>query len=263
MSAPRHVWWTPSSAAPVLGLILVACGGAASAGAKGAAGVARDVEIHHEDCDLHASGTRATDVNGDGRPDLYSVMKNGHELCRAADLDFDGKIDAWTYFDDQGRMRRRELDFNRDGQIDEIQQYSAGQLVAKERTSTLARRLDTWETYVGGKLKRAERDSNGDGKIDQWWDFKTPDCPTIASDVSGNGQPDPNAVVDYCSESDYRPPEQAQPEAASPLREETQPLPTETSDSEGSGTEAQPSKQQDGQGSKPTSSDESSVGDKP
>ena len=263
MSASRHVRWTPSSVAPMMGLFLVACGGAASTGAKGATGTVRDLEIHHENCDLHASGTRSTDVNGDGRPDLFSVMKDGHELCRAADLDFDGKIDIWTYFDDQGRVRRRELDYNRDGQIDEIQRYSRGQLVAKERSSTLSHHLDTWETYVGGKLRQVERDSNGDGKVDQWWDFKTPDCPIIASDVDGNGQPDPNAVVNYCSESDYRPPEQAQAEPASPLREETQPLPTETSDSESSGTEAQPSNQQGGQDSKPISNDGSPSGDKP
>jgi len=135
----------------------------------------------------------------------------------------------WTYLDASGKLRRREYDYDRDGNIDEIQLFKAGDLAEKHRASTPAKRLDTWEFYAAGRLVRAERDSDGDGRVDQWWDYKTPDCPVIRADTDGNGEPDPKSEVDYCKESGYKPPEQAVPAAAPMLQQETEGLPTETS----------------------------------
>jgi hypothetical protein len=206
------------------------CGGAASSmGAGGPGGSNRDNEIRHEACDIKSSSAQAVDANGDGRADLTMVMSGGREVCRAADLDFDGRVDVWTYFDGSGAVTRREFDFDRDGAIDEIQLFAGGQITQKQRASTLSHHIDTWEKYVNGKIVSTERDANGDGRVDQWWDFKTADCPVIHSDIDGNGQPDPASTVEYCKETNYKPPEQIDNTRPEMLKKETDALPTETS----------------------------------
>jgi hypothetical protein len=216
---------------------LAGCGGATNAvGPNGVGSANRATEIRHQDCDIKSSHAQAVDANGDGRADLTMVMDGAHEVCRAADLDFDGKVDVWTYFDGSGTVVRREFDFDRDGAIDEIQTFSGGQIVAKERASTFSHRIDTWEKYANGKIVGTERDANGDGRVDQWWDFKSADCPVIRSDIDGNGQPDPSSTVDYCKETNYKPPEQIDNTRPEMLKKETDALPTETSN-----TEAKPS----------------------
>ena len=224
--------WVETRLGVAIGLAVgfLGCSSSASlgVGAKGPA-IARSQTIDHEPCDLESKNAEKVDANGDGQPDLTVVKSGTKELCRAADLDFDGHIDMWTYLDDSGRLRRRELDYDRDGSVDEIQLFNAGQIAEKRRASTPAKRLDTWEFYNGGRLVRAERDSDADGRVDQWWDYKTPDCPFIRTDSDGNGEPDAKSEVDYCKESGYKPPEQAAPTTAPMLQKETTALPTETS----------------------------------
>jgi len=209
----------------------LACSGAGgtNSAAKSSSANERSREIVHEPCAIDDSSAEKIDANGDGKPDVFVVSAGGKEQCRAADLDFDGRMDLYSYTDSSGQVSRRELDYDRDGNIDEIQIFKNGELVEKQRASTLARALDTWETYTQGRLVKAERDSDGNGRIDQWWDYKTPDCPIIRSDVDGNGEPDPTSQVDFCSEASYKPPEQAVPTAAPMLQKDTQALPTETS----------------------------------
>jgi len=132
------------------------------------------------------------DLNNDGRPDIVQVMKDGREICRAIDFNFDGKIDTFLYFDAQGNLRRRESDFDRDGLIDEIAFYKNGVVVEKHRETNLDGKLDTWDTYVNGQLTSRRLDTNRDGKVDQWWKFPDPsrqDCPVIALDETGEGKP--------------------------------------------------------------------------
>jgi hypothetical protein len=117
------------------------------------------------------------------------------------DFNFDGVIDAWVYLDPAGRSRRRENDYDKDGQVDEISIYTGGILVEQRRSTALAGKLDTWQYYASGKLTRAERDSNGDDYVDQWWEYpagRSVECPLIHSDVDGDGRPDPGTTVDVC-----------------------------------------------------------------
>jgi hypothetical protein len=211
------------------GTFACSLGAGASTGAKSGGSAERNRDVTHEPCDLDSSGAERVDANGDGKPDLTVVNEGGKERCRAADLDFDGKVDLFSYQDSSGRVTRRELDYDRDGNIDEIQLFKNGELTEKHRSTILVKRLDTWETYTQGRLVKAERDSDGNGKTDQWWDYKTPDCPLIRSDIDGNGEPDPTSQVDFCSEASYKPPEQAAPTTAPMLQKDTQALPSELS----------------------------------
>lgn len=197
-------------------LSLTAALGCAASGAVGPATSAdgvtrRDTRIVSEKCDIDSAGADKYDANGDGRPDLVIVSSGGREVCRAADLNFDGRWDSFSFFDASGKLRRQERDYDRDGQIEELTIYSAGVPTEQHRSTTLAGKLDTWHFFQNGKLTRTERDSDGDGVIDQWWEYKSETCPLIHSDVNGDGRPDPGATVDYCEVTGYVPPDRSGP----------------------------------------------------
>lgn len=180
-----------------LAWVALGCGGATAARPPGHA-ERRDTRVLHEPCDLESGAAERLDANGDGRPDITIVRAEGRELCRAVDLNFDARIDVFAYRAADGTLRRRESDYDRDGQIDEIAYYRRGQISEKHQVTRPARRLDTWRYYQGGRLVRALRDSNGDASIDQWWEFRRPGCPLIHADLDHDGRPDPGATVDYC-----------------------------------------------------------------
>jgi hypothetical protein len=216
----------PSAAPALLGLALclapaLGCSGDAEGDKSktpASASEKRDTAIVHEPCDGSSSDAQKVDVNGDGKPDIIHVMKAGKEVCRIVDLNMDGSIDAFIYYDDQGRERRRESDFDRDGRADEIAIFEGGVLKLKMRETNFDNKLDTWDYYEGGRLVRRERDSDGDGIIDQWWNFNNPNnprCAVVASDRNADGKPDPESVVDLCGES-YGAPKSAPPGAPAP-----------------------------------------------
>jgi hypothetical protein len=182
---------------------LVACGGAAvGPGGADLSGNERDVTITHEACNGDSSGAKKVDVNKDGKPDITHVMSGGRETCRIVDLNFDGRVDAFIYFDSAGKERRRESDFDRDGRADEIAIYQGGTLVQKLRETNFDGKIDTWDTYAGAKLVRRERDSDADAIIDQWWEFNSDDprCAMVSSDKNTDGKPDPDTIVDLCAD---------------------------------------------------------------
>jgi len=163
----------------------------------------RDTEIKHEACNKDTPNARKTDVNGDGLSDIVHVTNGGREVCRIVDLNLDGAIDAFIYYDGQGRERRRESDFDRDGRADEVAHYKAGVVSLKERETNFDNKIDTWDYFEGGRLARRERDSDGDAIIDQWWQFNNPTdpkCAIVATDQNADGKPDPNSVVDLCGQ---------------------------------------------------------------
>ncbi|HYP97709.1 MAG TPA: hypothetical protein VER96_03475 [Polyangiaceae bacterium] len=205
------------------------CNGSAHGGANSANSVTtRDTTVVHEKCDVASETVEKIDANGDGKTDITIVREGGRELCRAVDLNFDGVIDAYSYFDISGQLRRRENDYDKDGQIDEITTFKGGQISEKDQSTALAQHLDTWDFYQAGALVRTERDSNGDGIIDQWWEYPKPGCPLIHADMNNDGRPDPGATIDYCKETGYVPPDRSDKAPASPTFESKTSLPTET-----------------------------------
>jgi hypothetical protein len=208
------------------------CNGAGGAGANSASAgiITRDTKVTHEECNTSSADAERIDVNGDGKPDITIVREGGREVCRAVDLNFDGVVDSYTYFDKNGQVVRRENDYDKDGRIDEIVLYKGGQIQEKDQSTALAKHLDTWDFYQAGVLVRTERDSNGDGVIDQWWEYPKPGCPLIHADVNNDGRPDPGATIDYCKETGYVPPDRSDKAPASPTFESKTTLPTETDD---------------------------------
>lgn len=196
--------WRTASISPCIAFALLSCAGTQEQSDNAGRVLApRDTRILHEECAVNDSDAVGEDVNGDGRPDRTTVRSGSREACRALDFNFDGVIDSWVYLDEGGNVRRRENDYDRDGRVDEVALYRAGELSERHRATTLAGKLDTWHFYEGGKVTRTERDSNGDDYVDQWWEYpvgRSPECPLIHSDVDGDGRPDPGATVDVCSD---------------------------------------------------------------
>jgi hypothetical protein len=194
----------------VIGLPAILCFGCnAEVGAKSAASAsgARDTRVVHEACNLADASAERLDANGDGKPEVTIVKANGRPVCQGADLNLDGTIDVYTYFDQAGGLRRREYDFDHDNSIDEIIEYRSGVPVQSERATLLANRLDTWDFYQNGVLARTERDSDADAVVDQWWEYPKAGCPLIHTDANQDGRPDPGTTIDYCKETGYVPPE--------------------------------------------------------
>lgn len=223
-------------------LLLGGCAGSTSGKVdSAAAGGPRPTEIIHEDCDVAAASADRMDANADGVADVTSVKAGNQLSCQAYDLNFDGKVDSWVYYEPNGQVRRRESDYDRDGRIDEIAVFNAGVLAEKHRATTMHNRLDTWDFYKSGTLARTERDSDGDAVVDQWWEYPKPECPMIHSDVDGDGRPDPGATVDFCKETGYVPPARPTQQAPQgPDFKQPENLPTEVD-----------SKPMDGQGQPP------------
>ncbi len=203
---------------------------AAASTAQGGSAVQRRTQVLHEECAITASSAERLDANGDGRADITIVReRGGREQCRAADINFDGVVDTWSYNGPDGQLRRREFDFDRDGQIDEIAIYKFGVVRQKQRATTSVGRLDTWEYYNDGVLTRAERDSDGDDLVDQWWEYAQSGCPLMHSDANRDGKPDPGTTIDYCKDTGYVPPErQNYRQVESPDFRRSDAVPTET-----------------------------------
>lgn len=166
----------------------------------------RETKIELEACEGSGQKSERIDANDDGKPEIVRVLKGDQELCRTVDLNFDGRVDRTVFYDAQGKERRTESDFDRDGIVDEISTFKGGVIAEKFRMTTMAGKLDTWEFFENGKLARTERDENGDGVIDQWWEYPSRGCPLIHVDADGDGRPDPGASIDYCKETGYTPP---------------------------------------------------------
>ncbi|MBN1910778.1 MAG: redoxin domain-containing protein [Pirellulales bacterium] len=72
---------------------------------------------------------RFLDTNGDNSLDQWSYYKDGLEVYRDIDADFDGKADQYRWFHTGGS--RWGLDENEDGQIDQWKQISAEEVAAE------------------------------------------------------------------------------------------------------------------------------------
>ncbi len=137
----------------------------------------------------------ASDVNADGRPDLwrYSVLVGeGKErlVRKERELNGDGRIDSWETFDEEGKTAKHAYDLDFDGKPDLVITYEKGQLVKKEYSAGFDGLSRVAAFYENGKLVRKERDQRGTGKVDTWEYFEAGELDRIGTDLDGDGEVD-------------------------------------------------------------------------
>jgi len=132
------------------------------------------------------------DANKNGTIDTWTDMDGTKPLASRADLDEDGKIDRWEYYDDTGALTKVGFSRKQDGAPDAWAFAGPdGQIARVEISSTGdPNRIDRREVYANGVMIRVEADTNGDGRPDQWETYKTGALETAALDENGDGRPD-------------------------------------------------------------------------
>ncbi len=136
------------------------------------------------------------DLDGDGRPEVINYQRprtNGPPLIlrKETDLNRDGNIDVRSFFTDEGRLEREEMDGDFDGVFDWVDHYQDGRRVMSEVDTDFDGDTNVWSYYDGANITRQERDENGDGMIDYWIRFDDEGNATrTARDLDGDGKMD-------------------------------------------------------------------------
>src|SRR5207342_1019789 len=110
------------------------------------------------------------DRNKNGVIDTWTDMDGSTPLRSRIDLDEDGKIDRWEYYDDKGGLAKVGFSRANNGKADAWAYSAPDGSVARIDISSTAdeHRIDRREFYVHGSLLRVEEDTNGDGRVDKW-----------------------------------------------------------------------------------------------
>jgi len=127
---------------------------------------------------------KQVDLNYDTKVDIvYHHDQSGTISFEEFDLDFDGRFDLWSYYQ-QGKKVREEMDTNYDRRSDFVKYFESDKLVRVERDTNNDGRVDEWQYYENGKLDRIGYDSTGSGRADKW--DRAPDdaLPGAASEVA-------------------------------------------------------------------------------
>ena len=132
------------------------------------------------------------DRNGNGRIDTWTDMNGAKPIRSQSDLDENGTLDRWEYYDDQGKLVKVGMSRNNDGRPDSWAFAGPDGIVARVEVSSTRdeKAIDRWEFYRGAELIRVEQDTNADGRPDNWDTYENGNLKTAAVDENGDGRPD-------------------------------------------------------------------------
>jgi len=137
----------------------------------------------------------AFDLSQSGKPTLWKYTRRGADgkdvvVRRERDLNGDGRVDVWEYYDETGNLEKQVVDLDFDGKPDVIIYFEKGQMVRKESAFGFDGKATEIAYYEKGKLVRKEKDLNGDGKIDYWEYWENGEIDRIGIDTDGCGKVD-------------------------------------------------------------------------
>jgi hypothetical protein len=142
------------------------------------------------------------DSNKNGVIDTWTDMDGTKPLRSRIDMNEDGKIDRWEYYDEAGKLLKVGFSRKQDGKADAWAFPGPDGKVSRIEISSTGdeKKIDRWEYYdasragVGpegaGALVRAEIDTKGDGKPHQWETYENGALKTAEFDEDGDGKPD-------------------------------------------------------------------------
>lgn len=222
-----------------------AASGLGRRGGTGSSGEPQGEPMPHQECAAGGGSVQALDVNGDGQPDVRTVMSGAAPQCRETDANFDGRVDILRWFDGSGRVTRVEDDYDFDGRIDVVATYENGQPVRDILDTNFDGRTDTWRDYRDGRVAELRRDSDGDGRVDTWERFDGEGRLTwSAHDGNRDGEPDPDGAPDAGAAPPAQPAPGAPGAPAVSTMQPTQTAPTALQPAPGTPTPGVPAQQQ-------------------
>lgn len=138
------------------------------------------------------------DFNKNGKIDTWTQMDGATPVSARQDLDEDGRMDRWEYYDERGKLVKVGLSRKDRGTPDTWAYPDAqGQIHRVEVSSSGdERRIDRWETYSGNVLAAAEEDTNADGRPDKWEGYVHGALASATFDENHDGAPDRRLTYD-------------------------------------------------------------------
>jgi hypothetical protein len=133
------------------------------------------------------------DLDGNGEPDqwTYYNLVTGQPERSERDIDFDGRVDLYEYYDREGRVIEEEILLDFDDHIDVVRFYQGDGLSRRELSIGFDGSFTMIKHYDNdGNILRVEHDSSGDGQVDTWEYFENNVVVRTARDSDGDGAPD-------------------------------------------------------------------------
>ena len=139
------------------------------------------------------------DLDVDGNVDVYNYYRKRSSdrllVRKEVDLNRDGKVDLISFFDDDGRLKKEQMDSDYDGHFDWTDHYQEGKRVMSEYDTETDGRPNVFKYYDSSSgtsvLSRKERDTDGDGQIDVWERFDAEgNVIRTGQDTDGDGKMD-------------------------------------------------------------------------
>ena len=132
------------------------------------------------------------DRNHNGTIDTWTDMDGAKPLRSRIDLNEDGRIDRWEYYDEKGALAKVGFSRTDNGKPDAWAYQGPDGKVARVEVSSTGdeHKIDRWEFYEAGVMTRAEEDTNGDGRPDKWESYENGSLAAAAFDETGDGKPD-------------------------------------------------------------------------
>ena len=152
------------------------------------------LQVDTQHCDSTGKRVLQQDLDQNGRADLITLTLGGEEdgkiRCQQADLNRDGRLDAFLHYDERGELVREQFDQDFDGRIDLGRSYKDGVLELDEQDLDHDGFVDAWRRYDKGKLVRIDHDRDIDGRADTFTFYVRGQIDRVGYDTNGDGNVD-------------------------------------------------------------------------
>lgn len=139
---------------------------------------------------------RRVDTNRDCSHDEFVFYLNGKPLRSQRDRDHDGRLDSWSQYDAEGRVRLRELDTKGDAKIDRWIDYKDDLPQRQRDDDNGDGKIDILTEFVDGEASRREEDRDFDGRFDRFTDYLGGKPSSLEEDRDFDGRVDLRAEFD-------------------------------------------------------------------
>jgi hypothetical protein len=137
------------------------------------------------------------DSNGDGKPDQFAHHQGRKRPPLVEiDADFDGRLDRWEHYDEQGRLHRIGATRKAGAPDVWVELDAAGQPARREYDDDRDGRVERSEVLAGDTVVTLELDTDRDGKVDRWQHRSGARTEREELDTDGDGRPDRRLVYD-------------------------------------------------------------------